>query len=220
MMKALLLTDFYQGKKHCRSVLLIVVLFGGVTVFYAHAGVMNFFFPLYAMLMTGMMSMNLLAFDEQSHWNVYAQILPCTRRQQVSVKYLDSLVCVGIAWVLFTAVYAVIAIGGTYSAGEVLTLSAVMLMVGLISPTILLPTVFRYGVNKGRMVYFVLIIAAMGVGAGLMTVGSLTGNALTLIPAIPLPGWVVVSALALIAAALFALSWRLSVRWYEKRELA
>ena len=219
-MRALLLADFYQGKKYCRSVFLLVALFGGVTVFYANMGVQNMFFPLYGMLMTGMISMNLLAYDEQSHWNEYAQTMPCTRKMQVTVKYLDSLICVGVVWALFTAVYVAIAIRGDYSPGDVLALSAVLLMVGLISPAFLLPTVFRYGVNKGRLVYFVLIIAAMGVGAGLMTAGSMIGDTITLIPISPLPGWVVMSALALIAAALFAGSWALSVRWYEKRELA
>ena len=213
-MKALLLADWYQGKKYSRNILLAVVVFAAVSIF--RAGTNNTFFSLYAMLMAGIMSMNLLAYDEQSHWNIYAQIMPITRRQQVSGKYAISLVCTGAAWGLFAVIYTVMAIRGEYAWGTVLTVLAMLLAMGLLSPAILLPVVFRYGVTKGRVVYIIVLMATAAIGAGLM-VGVSGQSAVPSVAA--LPGWMLPFLFLAVAFVLFALSWRLAIRWYEKREL-
>lgn len=215
-MKALLLADFYQAKKNGRAIVLIVLVFSAITLFGSGTVSASLFFPLYAMLLSGLISMNLLAFDEQSHWVVYAQILPCTRRDQVTVKYLDALMGVGCAWLLLTAIFVVMASRGSCIWDDVPILSSVLLAIGLIPSAILLPVVFRYGVTKGRIVYYIVLIAVAGSSGGLMAV---VGDSPTF-PMLPAaPSWLVALLPVLIAAALFALSWRLAIRWYEKREL-
>ena len=215
-MKALLLADFYQGKKYLRSIFLIVVVFAVFVVATGGSTGSSLFFPFYAMLLAGLLSMSLLAYDEQSRWNEYALILPCTRRQQVSVKYADSLIGVAVVWVLFTAIFIALTIRGSYSWSDTVTFSSLMLAVGLIGPSILMPVVFRFGVTKGRMVYYVVIILVAGGGGAFMAV---TGGDLSTVSLPSLPGWMAAVLPVVIGAVLFAASWALAIRWYEKREL-
>ena len=215
-MKALLLADFYQAKKYCRNLLLVVAIFAVFSVVTNRGEALNVFFAVYAMLLSGLISMNLLAYDAQSKWNIYAQTMPCTRRQQVSVKYLVSLICAIVVWLVFTVAFAVMAILGRSSLVDALALAAVLPAMGLLPAAILLPVVFRYGVTKGRVVYFVVIIAIAGTGGA---IGAMAEN-ITSLPLLPaIPGWLAAGLPLLVAAALFALSWRLAIRWYEKREL-
>lgn len=213
-MKALLLADFYQAKKHCRGLLAIMVLFAAVTVIAQRGENLSLFFAVYAMLLSGIISMTLLAYDEQSKWNIYAQVLPFTRRQQVSAKYLDSLICVAAMWLVFTVVF----LTGVGRLGLNTTLVLVCLMpaVGLLPAAIILPVVFRCGVTKGRVVYIIVLIAVAGGGGAL---GSVSGGELSIPPLPALPDWLLIPLPVVVSAALYALSWALAIRWYEKREL-
>lgn len=215
-MKALLLADFYQAKKYCRGLLLMMVVFGAITVIANRGEDLNLFFAVYAMLLAGIISMNLLAYDEQSRWNIFAQTMPCTRRQQVSEKYLVSLICAAAMWLVFAVVFAVSAILGYTSLENALIAISVMPALGLLPAAILLPVVFRYGVTKGRVVYILVIVAVAGGGGAL---GAVFGGEFVP-PALPsLPGWLAAPLPLIVAAALFAASWQLATRLYEKREL-
>ena len=215
-MKALLLADFYQAKKYSRNLLLVMAVFAVITVVINRSEGLNLFFPVYAMLMSSLVSMNLLAYDEQSKWNIYAQTMPFTRRQQVTVKYLDTLICAAAMWLVFTIVFAVMAVVRHGSLADVLVLSAVLPAMGLLPAAVLLPVVFRYGVTKGRIVYFIVIIVIAGTGGA---IGAMAED-VTSLPALPaMPGWLMAVLPMVISAALYALSWALAIRWYEKREL-
>ncbi len=83
--------------------------------------------------------------------------------------------------------------------------------VGLISPCLMMPVIFRFGTEKGRLFYYFLVgsLAALFViVAKLAPEISLTGV---------LPTWILGAILAG-AVVLFILSWGLSIRFYEKRE--
>ena len=86
-----------------------------------------------------------------------------------------------------------------------------LLPVGLVGPAVLLPVIFRLGVEKGRIFYYVLV----GLVAASAVIFS-SGQS----PEIPtaqvqLPGL----ALVLGSLVLFALSWGLSILLYQRREL-
>ena len=90
-------------------------------------------------------------------------------------------------------------------------LPGMLLPVGLVGPAVLLPVIFRLGVEKGRIFYYVLV----GLVAASAVIFS-SGQS----PEIPtaqvqLPGL----ALVLGSLVLFALSWGLSIVLYQRREL-
>ena len=215
-MKALLLADLYQLWISCKFYLLFVAVAAVITVVSggSEEGNMGSFMSVYSMVMCSMMGMSLVQLDEASHWNVYAQALPTTRRGQVSSKYVITLICFGVVLVLFAAIFAVLALLGRmpwFMAGAQTVILAVM---GLLAPAFSLPAIFRWGSNKGRVI-FIAVIVAVGVGAGFFF-SAASFDAVSL-PAIPTP--VLVALAALVPVALFIGSWALAVRWYEKRDL-
>ncbi len=204
-MKGLLLKDTYMTVRLCRMFLLLDVVFLGVWMF----GNGDLFFLTYPCLLTTMVPMTLISYDEREKWDVFAATLPYSRAQIVSCKYLIGL-CLS---VLILAVAAVGQIfrrtpGGT---AEFLTMLPVLLSACLLAPAVLYPFVFRFGAEKGRVVYYVVIAVVCGGSVVLQNtevaslLGSLSAGSL--------------SAGMLIAAAVYAVSWLLSIRLYAKREL-
>lgn len=214
-MKALLLTDLYQTWINCKFYLLFVAVAAVVTVAGgAGEGNMGSFMSVYSMVMCSMMGMSLVQLDEASHWNIYAQALPATRKDQVSSKYAVTLLCFGVVFVLFAVLFSVLALLGRMPwvmAGGQLVILAVL---GLLAPAFSMPAMFRWGSNKGRVI-FLAVIVAVGFGAGFFF-STFPFDSLSL-PSIPVPA--VIALALLIPAALFVGSWFLAVRWYEKREL-
>ncbi len=72
-MKALLLKDFYMMKKYCRSYLLVMIIFAGLSVFDPTWWMSSLSL---LCLMAAMMPVTLLGYDERSHWNEYCAALP------------------------------------------------------------------------------------------------------------------------------------------------
>ena len=86
-----------------------------------------------------------------------------------------------------------------------------LLVLTCLCPAILLPFTFKYGVEKGRFAYYITIGICCGVGAFLVSAGFE-------IPTVTNSFWLL-GAVAGVSILLYALSWRLSIRFYQKREL-
>ena len=216
-MSGLLKKDFYMACKYCRSYLLIVVVFLAVSLF----GNDNAFMVFYPCLLAGMVPVNLLAYDENSKWHIYSGTLPCSRRQLVSVKYLVGLITQLSVLVLTGIIQAVRMcmedphIRGGFSLTGWAMLMGVLVILSAVSSSISMPFMFRYGVEKGRIAYYVMIGVACAGAAMLGTIGKiLPGSLLFSIPA----EWAVAVGCVL-AMGVYALSWYLSIVFYNKREL-
>ena len=214
-MKALILTDLYQLWINFKFYAVFIVVALGIAAFSSGDSDMGFFFPMYAVLMCSMMGMSLVQLDEASRWTVCAQTLPCSRRDQVTGKYIVTMASFAVTWLPFVLLYAVLAALGRMAWQTVAVQSVLLLIVGLLAPAFSLPPLFRWGTARGRVIYiFLVILMAAGIGglaSGLATLD------LFALPALPMPLLAVLA--VVIPAALFIGSWALSVRWYDRREL-
>ena len=178
-MKGLLLKDWYMMVKYCKAWVVILVVMIGASAFSDNP----FLFLMYPVMLAGLTAVTLIAYDERSGWSTLSRAMPYSAAQLVSVKYLVVLLLLAAA-----------AVG-------------MLLSAGLFVPAVLLPFVFRFGVEKGRILYMVVFGALAGCMVSLsMSVEEMpqltAGNA--------------VSALALpVCALLYALSWLLSIRLYR-----
>ncbi len=208
-MKGLLLKDLYMIRKYCRSYLLIIAVFILVSV----ASDQNFFFIFYPCLMSGMIPVTLLGYDERSKWSLYCGTLPFTKAQIVSGKYLVGLFVQLAVIILSTLAQAVrMYLQGTFDVMGYLALMELVLILSCFSASISLPFIFKYGVEKGRIAYYIMIgvvcggsVAATGVFETMQTVEFSAGT--------------VMPVLCVAAVAVYALSWYLSIVFYEKREV-
>ena len=208
-MKGLLLKDWYMVKKYCRAYLLIAIVFIAISFFSND----NMFFVFYPCLLCGMIPVNLLAYDERSHWMQYSGTLPYTKTQIVSGKYLIGLLA-QLAVLAATGIahgvkmYA----AGNFVLGDFAVLMLLMLIVSTLSSSICLPFVFKLGVEKGRTAYYVMV--GFVCGASVLASGILRGQLMGEIQ----PD-LILGLLAIVGISVYILSWYLSVVFFKKREI-
>lgn len=208
-MKGLLLADLYMAKKYCRSYFLIMTVFIAVSFW----GNDNTFLIIYPTVLAGMLPITLLGYSERCKWNVYCETLPLTRKQAVTEKYLLTGILLSGTFLLIAAVQAVrLSTGGGFHVWEYGALLSPLLAVGLLSPSITLPCMFKYGVEKGRVVYYVVVGLVCSVAAA----GAFLSDEPNLQFEIP-PHTVLL--LPLFGVAVFAASYWISVKVYAKREI-
>ena len=208
-MKGLLLKDWYMMKKYCRAYPLIAALFLSVSVVSSD----NLFLIFYPCLLCGMIPVNLLGYDERSRWMQYSGSLPYTKAQIVSAKFLIGLFA-QIAILIATGITQgmKMAVTGNFVMGEFVVLMLLILIVSTFTSSISLPFIFKLGVEKGRMAYYVMI--GFVCGASALAASYFRGQlAAEVAPNASL------AILAVAGVAVYLLSWYLSVVFLKKREI-
>ena len=188
-MKGLLMKDLLNLKQTMRVWLLLLALF--IVIGFAQQSPLYVGSMLTVMLL--LLPVNALAYDENCKWEPYALTMPVTRRHLALSKYL------------MVPRSAVCSLMMGVEAQEVLSIIGLLLSVGLCMVSIMLPLLFRFGVQKGRMIMIVLVLLPVAVTAafpGAVTAALPNGA-----------GW-----LPLAAFVLLALSATISVRVCERKE--
>ena len=159
-MSALILKDLYIMKKYCRSVLLMVVIFWGASIF---AGSGNLFWTFFPVIVGSVTPATLLSYDEKFRWNQYCDTMPISRAAVVAEKYVLTAATV----LLLTAGSVAVQLMASGRTGEALDdlglIAALTFTVGLLPPCVMLPAVYKFGMEKGRIVYYFCIGAACAI---------------------------------------------------------
>lgn len=209
-MKGLLLKDAYMAAKYCRAYLLIVAVFFIAAPFSGD----NLFLMMYPCILASMVPVNLLAYDAQSKWEQYAGTLPCSRAQLVSAKYLIGLFASCGVLVLIALVQGVRMAVGSIPVQALGSLMAMSLISSFVVPAITLPLIFRFGPEKGRILYMVVVGIACGISAVVSITQSPTLFSREISTELPVLGLI-----CLAAAVVYGASWYLSILFYKMREL-
>lgn len=206
-MKALLYKDFCLMRKHCRAYLFVVA-------FILLAAVIEedgLFMLLYPCMLSGMVPVTLMGYDERSGWDRYCAMLPFGKREIVSAKYVIGLMMQAVVMELSTAAQVLRAWRFGDAGVPLGVLLAMMVTASFTSVGLCMPFMFRFGVEKGRVAYYIMIGMVCGAcAAASMHFGGASAAAL--------PGATVWLAAAALSVAIYAASWYVSVVWYEKRE--
>lgn len=161
-MKGLLLKDFYLMRSLFKSYLLVLGIFAVLTfVGIYDSGFMASFLA----LMCIMFPVNLFAYDEQARWDKYAAALPTGRAGVVKARYLFTLiVCLG-AILLSGVIQAAAFLLGTREGTLVDTVfsGVIPAAFGTLMNAVLLPLLYRFGAQRGR----IYLLVTMGVAFGL-----------------------------------------------------
>lgn len=196
-MKGLLCKDACTLVRQVGIMLALVVLFGCV-----QRGSMTAVAIFYASLLP----MTALAYDERCKWDTMAAGMPYSDLALVGSKYVLGAVCVAGAMVV--SLLAQLAFGSFCAEDAATTLVIALLAFGL--NVIELPVMFRFGVEKGRLVF--LLLTCGGVSA--ILVGQ--EQFLAALDRIENPAAMLL-VVAGAVAALTAVSLPLAVRMYRSR---
>lgn len=209
-MKGILIKDAFMLLKDGKY-LGIVALVYCILAPYAHNDVLL----LLAMLFFGMMPITIMGLDERAKWDSYAAMLPYSRKEMVLSKYLLALMGIAVSALLYVAASLILrglGIKGK-SVMEMLQYVYQNLLIGIAYICLILPVVFKFGVEKGRLTYILLsaifasmlttVVLVLDQGGGFADLSK--GSYLGLLGGLVL--------------LLLAVSTALSVRIFEKRDL-
>ena len=205
-MKGLLIKDFYSIVSQLKLFLIIIIAFALVPGYSVSA---------FAMVYAALLPINALAWDEQSKWDNLARMMPYSKFDLVFSKYIIGYISILSAAVLCTGFAFVYSF---FPSSEPLNISSVVMFAcsgagGLLLMALNLPLMFRLGVEKGRLLFGIMV----GVSCVLIAVANgIIGDGKELFTHIPPSGIIaaVIAALVLINAV----SVVLSMKWYGKRE--
>lgn len=184
----------------------IIVAFTGMALF------TDIFFVLWCAVITPMsLVISLIMFDEKDHWDLYSFTLPYSRRQLVTEKYIICLLWVIFNTVVVTAAFAVKGmIDSDFGMSESLIVPLVASMIGLVFPSFALPFVFKFGAEKGRIVYLVFM-ALIGGSIGFL-------GAFDMPPSPDVPQYLAFAIMVAASVIIFLASMFISVKIYQNKQ--
>ncbi|MCM1298583.1 MAG: ABC-2 transporter permease [Firmicutes bacterium] len=194
-MKGLLLKDLYVAVKNLKIYFVLALVFIGAAV----ADKENIYFLYFPPALGGMIPVTLLAYDEKSRWTRYSLALPYSTNQIVSGKYIVGIAASSAASAVSAAIMLIIG----YTAAQAAVFFVTGVSVSCVIPALCLPFSFKLGVEKGRLVYYAVLVLIAFLGGGIV-------ENLGFSPITSLADITTVSAAA--AALLYGLSWLASVR--------
>lgn len=201
-MKGLMKKEFLMLWRASRAFLLICVLFIAMSAI-SQDNIIFLFMPI---MISGLLPSTLLSYDERCKWQEFSGALPVSRAQLVSAKYLLGLGCMTLILLVTLIVHLIVR---RFPPQTLLSMLGAIYGLSLFISAVSLPMMFKFGVEKGRLWYYatlVLVGGASGASAGVTTDLFSEGlpSFLWLIP--------------VLGVVIFALSWLLAIRFYQKRE--
>ena len=171
------------------------------------------FWAVYAIMMLSMFAASVLQSDETTKWNQYCDVLPLSRKEIVTSYYAGTYLLLALAIVLYTMIASTARafLGGC---DEVLITALIMTVVSFLFSAVSIPLILIFGSQRASVVRLILI--AMVVAVGLLAGGGeeITGGISSMQPAALAGGAILLT----VASAI--VSWLISVRVYERKELA
>ena len=205
-MKALLYKDFYMIGKYAKSTALFILVFLTVSIFQDGA-----FYSTYPVIVGSMLPISLMSYDEKFKWNIYAEALPFSRKNIISSKYIMILIIVAV--IIMASIvtnFISMIINNVFSMETLKTTIITIAVIGIMAPSFMFPLIFKLGVEKARMIYLIIVGALTAI---MLNFESKGGTGLSFLNNIPelylLIGMVIV----------FIISWLLSIKIYEKKEI-
>ena len=197
-MSALILKDYYVIFRQMRIFLLLVLVFSCIP---------GAFYSTFAVVYASMLPYTALAYDERSHWDQMAAMMPYSARDVVLSKYVFGWLSTAAAAAATFVLQTVLAAVWPGAEGPSVPVILLSVCVAVCILDITLPMMFRFGVEKARLAMF-LIIFLVCAGAGAISVIDQSGG-----PDFGFQMW----APPAVAVVMTAVSVPLSVRFYGRR---
>lgn len=200
-MKALLMKDCCVLWKQLRIFIVVMLV---ITVF--NGGFGNVFIVIWA----AMLPYTAMAYDERSKWDQLAAMMPYSIRDIVLAKFLLGWLCCGAAALFALVCQLLQTVLGSPLAAFDPAANLIGLCGSLCVLSITLPMMFRFGVERGRLVMFLLIFLVCGAAGALGSI-VVDGEGPAHLPAL------LMAILPIAAAVLTAASIPLSMKLYQKQ---
>ena len=143
-MKGLLLKDIYTLTKQVRIFLIMIICFSLTP---------NASMTAFAICYSAILPITALAYDERSKWDKLAMMMPYSVKELVFSKYLLGYLCMLVASILSMIGKIAFALIRHENMIEALIPILPLFCVGVLLQSLNFPFMFRFGVEKGRILY-------------------------------------------------------------------
>ena len=209
MIRALIYKDVLVLWKKQKLLLLMMIMFFS----FAALELGYEFFAIYPAVALCTMSLNTISFDEKSGWEKYAAALPYGVRRIVTAKYLLTLGGIVAATALYLLSGLICSLIRRTGMSLPVDGFSAILFASTASMAVMLPVTLCFGMEKSRIIYLILVCAAVGAAMYIPRGGLVLPWSRELSP------WLFLTGMLLLCALLWALSWLISVRLYQKKPL-
>ena len=150
-MKGLILKDLLNLKKQASIIIVMVVFYFVLSVTSKNYGMFNAII----LILFAMLPITAISFDERANWDKYGLTMPVSRADMVISKYILGFLLVLVA--LCINIFGQLLMG-TKMNQETLTVAYFIFGLALLFMALLLPIMFKFGVEKGRMIMFIVFL--------------------------------------------------------------
>lgn len=167
-MKGLLIKDLLNLRKSLSTVIVLIL-------FYAFLGYQNddpsILIAMIVMVMT-MMSVTSIAYDDLAKWDNLALAMPIGRKSIVLSKYVLAIL-LSISGVIISTIiaYFIYLIKGEAVTNDLFMISYIIFIVSMIFTSIVLPLIYKFGVERSRLMMMAVIALPMAIGYLLVNSG-------------------------------------------------
>ncbi len=200
-MKGLLRKDLYNIRKQLLWYLSMLVVF-----FILAVALDNLSFSVsISILISTSVPVTAIAYEEKENWQKFAVAGGLSAKEISGEKYLLGLICCAVSSAVFGAAFLIVGRGQNLNFSDFLI--PVCMQILVLSAN--LPIVFRYGVEKGRVIIIGVIVAVLVAWIGIMTFSEkISGNSGAIV-------WIVSAAVSVLS---LILSMHISERICTKKE--
>lgn len=113
-----------------------------------------------------------ISYDDLAKWDIYALTMPISRRKLVMSKYILSALLSIAALIISSAVaYFLILPVSNIGITEFLLFSYLIFFIALLLTSIMLPLIYKFGVERSRLLLFIVISIPVMIGLFLNKIG-------------------------------------------------
>ena len=215
-MRGLLEKDFRLLKGQKNFFLLILV----ITVLLSLKSEDNFAVT-YLTFIAGFLTISSFSYDDNGNCLPFLMTLPVSRKLYVKSKYLLGCLLTAIGWLCGMVISVAVALfHRDLPSPEAMLFQLVWVFLWMIMLSFVLPPLFKYGAEKGRMATLAIMLALMAVIFAVSKLGEELGydmdsylNALTGLSTV-----VLVAGMAVVALVMVLISYSISAKIVEKKE--
>lgn len=209
-MKGLLLKDIFTMRKYIKSL-------GALCALYLVLGIIGdnpYFFSGFSGLICVMLSISSFSYDAYAKWDKMSACLPLRRKDIVGSKYLLAIIMVAVGAVItFVMRIAYMLFHADANFSEFFSMMLGTAVVAVMIVAFALPFIYKFGVEKGRVVLIISILS-------IITIISLIGFSTSIsLESIESMGKAISAAIAIAAIIGLYVSYRISCAIFENKPL-
>lgn len=217
-MKGLLIKDFKLMKNNAMFLVMIIIISIGCA-----AGMKNPFFALgYATALISIFSINTIAYDEYDNGMPYLFSLPVSRKIYVKEKYVFAILIsvIGLTMATVISVGVSLFMDEWYGIKEWLGILSLSLFFVVLIQGVIIPVRMKFDSEKHKMAMLAVVGTMAAVGGGIFGIAKTCGIDLEAVfdKILITNAWSTLAVVIFLGVCMMLISYKLSVRFMERRE--